>query len=216
MDQGIGLGTVPDWLRRFIESGGIAGAMGMEPAVAPMVRQYQRQQEERPTGPTRPGDPGWQDAVDTAGNFDFTGPIGLGMPLLMGGIKGYHATFDDFDNFDFRKVGETTRGNVTDPDPNSWAMRLARLGAWFADDDVSGAMAAPIVKEAELVGGVREFGSLDELSDFVEAAGGAMKARRSLRGEGFDLVKVADEEFGTNSYVALHPRAIESLRTKRD
>lgn len=136
------------------------------------------------------------------------------VPAMGGMTKAYHATFDDFDKFDFSKVGSFTKWNATDTDPNSWAMRLARLGAWFSRDDLSAAMAAPIVKEADLVGDAREFDSLDELADYIEGAGGAIKARKALRAEGYDLAKVNDEEFGTTSYVALHPRAIEGLKTK--
>lgn len=138
------------------------------------------------------------------------------VPAMGGMVKGYHSTFDDFDKFDFSKVGSFTKGNATDTDPNSWAMRLARLGAWFSADDLSSAMAAPIVKEANLAGEAREFGSLDELADFIEDSGGAIKARKALRAEGYDLAKVADEEFGGTSYVALHPRAIEGMKTKTD
>jgi hypothetical protein len=191
------------------------GLLGM-PSVADQMIAQQRlaEQVQREKGFVGSvSDPRLAEAgMGVAGNFDFTGALPGGM---IGSVKAYHSTFDDFDKFDFSKVGSFTKGNVTDTDPNSWSMRLARLGAWFSGDDISSAMAAPIVKQAELAGKAKSFGSLDKLSSYVERTGGSMKARKALRDSGFDLVKVKDEEFGTTSYVALHPRAIESLETKK-
>lgn len=139
------------------------------------------------------------------------------VPSMGAATRAYHATNVDFDKLDFSKLGRRgspTWDNVTDTDPNSWAMRLARLGAWFSADDISSKVAAPISKQADLHGKAKSFGSLDKLSAYIERSGGSIKARMGLRKEGYDLVKVKDEEFGTTSYVALHPRAVESLTTK--
>jgi hypothetical protein len=75
----MGLGSVPQWLREFIESGGIANAMGMEPFTAKMVRLQEMQKPapgQMPDGPPKPGTPEYDAAVDVASSFDFTGSIG--------------------------------------------------------------------------------------------------------------------------------------------
>ena len=223
----IGLG---DFARGAVE-GAATGVLGAPVDLAALLLSFGGYRHPAPVG----GSQWWRDRVQDAGVYGprtgsvaesageiigslaAPGPDAVPLSHVLGGlglgVKAYHATFDDFDRFDFRKVGRFTRSNATDTDPNSWGMRLARLGAWFGEQNVGPQMAAPIVKQAELEGTIKDFRSLDELADHIAEAGGAMRARSALRREGFDLVRVGDEEFGGTSYVALHPRAIRGLST---
>jgi hypothetical protein len=77
--DGIGLGSVPQWLREFMERGGIAGAMGMEPFAKRLTDLGEMQRARMAggdTAPVRPGTPEYDAAVDVASSFDFTGAVG--------------------------------------------------------------------------------------------------------------------------------------------
>jgi hypothetical protein len=149
----------------------------------------------------------YERAKQVAGNLNFTGT--MGKP----GIPAYHATDQAFDEFDFRKLGRNTLRNQTSLDRDTWAMRLARVGAWFHEgDDIAKKMATEQAKKVNLLGDVKDFGSLDELDAFIQDAGGPLKARKALSDEGYGLLRVKDEEFGGTSFVALSPKAIEKVR----
>lgn len=121
-------------------------------------------------------------------------------------IVAYHASSESFPRFDFRRLGRTTLRNQTSPGRNSWAMNLARLGAWASDSpNIGEAMAADVVRPVRLVGHVLAFDSLEDLEGFVRWQGGPLRARRALLSGGISIVKVDDEEFGSTSYVALSP-----------
>lgn len=111
----------------------------------------------------------------------------------------YHATFDEFDTFDFEKLGSFTAENVVD----DALVETAKMGAWFSERSVAKDMAAPISYEAYLsIDAPADFMGLDHLLGAIEDAGDAEALREQLKEEGYDGIRMQDDEFNTVSWVA--------------
>ena len=127
----------------------------------------------------------------------------------MSGARGYHATWDDFGNPDFSKLGEATLPNVEGSSIEPWAMNLAKSGFWSsATPEVAAKMGAPLTLPFDLSGEMKSYGSLDELETAISNAGGPEQFRRDMIDAGFSHAKVNDEEFGGTSYVTFDPNAL--------
>ena len=123
-------------------------------------------------------------------------------------ITAYHTTYEPFKEYDWSKLGEGTKVNSTDDDPDSWAMTLARIGPWAHQYPLNKEMGYGTSMPVSISGKGKAFGSLDSLHAAVKKTGGVEPFRKSLLTKGFEHVVVKDEEFGKNkSYVALHPGA---------
>jgi hypothetical protein len=126
-----------------------------------------------------------------------------GAPLTV-----YHATTEDFEAFDFSRLGELTRINTNDPE----AIALAELGAWFSDHDVSEAMGVKRVYSANL--SLKNPYSYDDgiwnLAKIVLDEGGPKEFIDNLKRLGHDGIIVSDEEFGGRSFIAFSPDQIKS------
>ena len=164
------------------------------------------------------------------------GKMGGDAPFPKSAVSGpvNHATFTDFDEFDFSRLGSTTGGNAAQPAPRE----SSRLGAWFAERDVRAEMGAPINKQAHLnIERPLEISSEDlhaMLDDIIAEAGEdiiskrisndlyssgdeyggdvAAELRRRLQEQGYDGLKVRDTEFDTTSWVAFDPSQVRMIR----
>lgn len=101
-------------------------------------------------------------------------------------MRAYHATNEQFDEFDFDRLGEFTEANGADED----AVRIARIGVWLSDRPLAKEMGADIQMEVELDMDGWEVAevSLEQLwqgTDIPEA----------------DIYIVEDSEFGCTSYI---------------
>lgn len=122
------------------------------------------------------------------------------------GLKAYHGSHDQFDNYDWSRLGDSTKENVAGLGVEEWATNLARLGPWSHERPLSKAKTGFAHSLPVDVGGKgKSFASLDALERFIRKSGGADPARQKLLAAGFGHVKVVDEEFGGNSYVSLSP-----------
>lgn len=128
--------------------------------------------------------------------------------LAQSEIDAFHATFDEFDEFDWSQLGRLTKENTSGSSVEEWATNLAKLGVWSHERDLSPETGAPISKHVRLTGEVREFGSLDDLEAAIVDAGGPEQLRKKLVDDGVGVVRVEDAEFGGSSYVALSPESI--------
>lgn len=130
---------------------------------------------------------------------------GMSGAKTKGPIRAYHAAYEPFDAYDFSRLGQTTLPNVSGTGVEDYAMNLARVGAWAADKPVNKMMAAGHSLPVDIAGEGVSFKSLDALEKAVRKAGGPDLYRESLLGKGVGHIKVADEEFGVNSFVGLGP-----------
>lgn len=129
-----------------------------------------------------------------------------GAPLVVN-----HATWADFDEFDFGRLGETTDANATD----ELLAQTARVGAWFSSVDLSEQIAAPKNMRAHLsIQSPKHYASLDKLTSAIKRAGGGEALRHSLSEKGFDGIVVRDEEFGATSYVAFRSDQIRRVPSR--
>lgn len=129
-----------------------------------------------------------------------------GAPLVV-----YHATDEDFDAFDFSRLGQRTRQNAT----SEAAAVMAELGAWVNTRDISDATASDIV--LPLYSAIENplsisFEDLWLLADDYESGA---ELRAYLRANGYDGLAVEDTEFGGTSYVAFEPSQIKSIFNPR-
>lgn len=131
---------------------------------------------------------------------------------LKKGVRAFHAAFEPFSEFDFSRLGQTTLPNVSGTDVEDWAMNLARIGAWASDKPVTSQLGAKVTMPVELYGRAKSFNSLDSLEKAVRRAGGPEKFRGNLVSQGFGHIKVADEEFGVNSFIGLGPEFFKILK----
>ena len=117
-------------------------------------------------------------STDLAGLLTLPAAGAEANPDIMGamsGARGYHATWDDFGNPDFSKLGEATLPNVEGTSIEPWAMNLAKsAGFWSsAAPEVAAKMGAPLTLPFDLSGKMKSYGSLDKLETAISNAGGA-------------------------------------------
>ena len=160
----------------------------------------------------------WQGGHPTgAGMLDAIGQMGTAVALGTGGdgaikptmpIRAFHATDEPFPAYDWSRLGQFTRRNVTDADnPESFGMNLAELGPWAHEKPLAKLISQGTDLPVEIGGEGKTFGSLDELHGAIKDAGGPQAFRSDLISEGFGHVKVKDEEFDGYSYIGLTPEA---------
>lgn len=139
------------------------------------------------------------DAVDAA------------MRLVMGGAEtaapkvAYHATQEPFENYDWSRLGQTTKENTSGTSVEDWALALARLGPWSHEKPLSKKIGMRTDLPVMLTGKEREFKSLDHLAKAISRHGGPEALRGKLVSKGYGHVSVNDEEFGGKSYIGLSP-----------
>lgn len=139
--------------------------------------------------------------LNALAGLGMTGAAMLGM-AAPGSVRGYHASFDQFDNYDWGRLGRFTDENSG----SEWADNLARVGPWASSHaDMAERMAVPHTIAVDVSGKAKRYQSLDALEAAVRRAGGPEALRDRLRGSGYGHVRVADEEFGGTSYVGLSP-----------
>jgi len=125
-----------------------------------------------------------------------------GNPLVV-----YHATNADFDIFSARKAGSATKAAGGD----EGSIPMSKIGFWASDHDVSGQMAASIVMPTYMSIANPRTISLRDLFDLANEAGSATKLKRTFTNDGYDGLRVDDDEFGGWSYVAFSPTQIKSV-----
>lgn len=113
-------------------------------------------------------------------------------------ITAHHATDIKFEQFDFARLGEYTAQNATD----ETAIRMARLGAWFADRAINDATAQTYDMTCELDINTPYETTFDALWDTL-ADCEAEDFRAALIRDGYDGIVLKDTEFGCISYIAL-------------
>ena len=146
----------------------------------------------------------WVDAARQYGDAMLMGTTGPSA------VRAFHATSEPFETYDWGRLGDYTSKNITDADnPDSWAMRLARLGPWAHEKPLAGRLFTGTDLPVELSGKGKAYPSLDKLHDAIAKAGGPEKLRALLTDRGFGHVRVKDEEFGGNSYVGLSPETFK-------
>lgn len=130
-----------------------------------------------------------------------------GKPLVVN-----HATWADFDTFDFGRLGETTDSNASD----EGLAQTARVGTWFSSRNLAEDIGATRNVETYLaISNPKKYRTLGALARAAKKAGGGAALRAALSDQGFDGVALADEEFGGTSYVAFHPEQIKSATGNR-
>lgn len=130
-----------------------------------------------------------------------------GDPLIVN-----HATWVDFEAFDFNRLGENTEGNASSAE----LAEAAKIGSWFSNRDVSRDMAAP--KNLELflsIENPKKYASVEEAGRDALDSGGAVHLRERLERQGYDGLQIADEEFGGTSFVAFRATQIKSATGNR-
>lgn len=124
----------------------------------------------------------------------------------------HHATFDEFETFDFNRLGSFTQGNVVD----DALVETARMGAWFSERSVAKDGAAPYSYDAYLnIENPADFNGIDHLMGAIEDAGDAAALKTQLQEEGFDGIRMQDDEFDTVSWVAFGPEQIRRADATR-
>ena len=125
-----------------------------------------------------------------------------GEPLVV-----YHSTDADFEAFSLRRGGERTKAVGGD----EGSVPMSKIGFWASDEDVSGQMGAGTVMPLYMAIENPRVIRLYDLFDLANEAGSAAKLKRMFTDEGYDGLKVDDDEFGGWSYVAFRPEQIKSV-----
>ena len=140
-------------------------------------------------------------------------PVKAGEAMFGAGpVRAYHAAYEPFTEFDFKRLGQATRPNVEGTGVEDWAMALAKLGAWASKEPVASKMAAPYSLPVDVSGKAKAFPSLDALANAIAKNGGPDAYRKKLVDNGFGHVRVKDEEMGTTSFVGLSPDTFKMFR----
>ena len=113
-------------------------------------------------------------------------------------LRVYHATFSDFSVFDEEMLGDLTSSNTDDTD----ALKMAKAGFWFADQDISMSMAANRVMPVFL--------SIKNPKVWRGNFWNLGKNISKIKRDGYDGIIVDDAEFGVRSFVAFSPTQIKS------
>jgi hypothetical protein len=133
------------------------------------------------------------------------------LKLVMGGAEkaapkvAYHATQEPFENYDWSRLGQTTKDNTSGTSVDDWALSLAKLGPWSHEKPLSKKIGMKTDLPVMLTGKEKEFKSLDHLAKAISQYGGPEALRGKLVSKGYGHVSVNDEEFGGKSYVGLSP-----------
>ena len=122
-----------------------------------------------------------------------------------GGKVAYHATQEPFENYDWGRLGQTTKDNTSGTSVDDWASSLASLGPWSHEKPLSKQLGMKTDLPVMLTGKEKKFKSLDHLSQEISRHGGPAALREKLVSQGYGYVSVDDEEFGGKSYVGLSP-----------
>jgi hypothetical protein len=122
-----------------------------------------------------------------------------------GGKVAYHATQEPFENYDWGRLGQTTKDNTSGTSVDDWASSLANLGPWSHEKPISKQLGMKTDLPVMLTGKEKKFKSLDHLSQEISRHGGPAALRGKLVSQGYGHVSVDDEEFGGKSYVGLSP-----------
>jgi hypothetical protein len=122
-----------------------------------------------------------------------------------GGKVAYHATQEPFENYDWGRLGQTTKDNTSGTSVDDWASSLANLGPWSHEKPISKQLGMKTDLPVMLTGKEKKFKSLDHLSQEISRHGGPAALREKLVSQGYGHVSVDDEEFGGKSYVGLSP-----------
>jgi len=139
------------------------------------------------------------------------GIVEQALKLITGGAEtaapkvAYHATQEPFENYDWSRLGQTTKENTSGTSVEDWALALARLGPWSHEKPLSKKIGMKTDLPVMLTGKEREFKSLDHLAKAISRNGGPEALRGKLVSKGYGHVSVNDEEFGGKSYVGLSP-----------
>jgi len=112
-------------------------------------------------------------------------------------ITAHHATDAEFDQFDFTRLGEYTAVNATD----ETAVRMARLGAWFASRSLKDDMVTEHDLTCDLDIANPYATTFDALWDMLSEQD-ADSLRADLEADGYDGIALRDTEFDCTSYVA--------------
>lgn len=124
--------------------------------------------------------------------FEYSEVAENGRPTVV-----YHATDAEFDAFDWSRLGEVTHRNAV----NEWAVESAKIGPWFAERDIAQDMASDRTKRSYLaIENPKEYVSLGALLQDLEDAGNAGELRDTLARQGYDGIKLQDDEFRTVSW----------------
>lgn len=124
-----------------------------------------------------------------------------GRPLVV-----YHATDEQFDAFDFSKLGEYTRQNTDAKE----AAVMAEIGVWTNTEKLSTRTVQKQDMELNLAINNPLVIRFDDLWDLAGQYETGNDLRDALADDGYDGLEVDDTEFGGTSYVAFSPDQIKS------
>ena len=129
-------------------------------------------------------------------------------------LRVYHTTDDEFYIFDRSHLGKTVAGNATD---ELWEA-TAYVGFWFNTQDLQRQMVTS--KTGEFYLSIRnplELGSIEELTELIRDHSTSEDPKAMgeetlnwLQRQGYDGLKITDEEFGGTSWVAFENTQIKS------
>ena len=123
-----------------------------------------------------------------------------GKPLVV-----YHSSDADFSRFAKSKLGSATKGNESSPG----ALGTAKLGFWFSDHPLAERVGRSVEYPVHLAIEYPKEIRLDHLIDLCDERGWRSVLQR-FKDNGYDGLKVDDQEFGGTSYVAFSPTQIKS------
>ena len=122
-----------------------------------------------------------------------------------GGKVAYHATHEPFEDYDWSRLGQSTKENTSGTSVDDWASSLASLGPWSHEKPLSKRLGMKTDLPVTLTGKEKKFKSLDHLAQEISQHGGPAALREKLVSQGYGHASVDDEEFGGKSYVGLSP-----------
>ena len=123
----------------------------------------------------------------------------------------YHATDEEFEAFDFNKLGEYTRRNTNEKE----AAVMAELGVWSNTQPLASKTAQKKDMKLNLsINNPLEI-TFDELWEMSSQHESGEELRNKLIEQGYDGLKVDDTEFGGTSYVAFAPEQIKVIQNEK-
>jgi hypothetical protein len=129
-----------------------------------------------------------------------------------GGKVAYHATQEPFENYDWGRLGQSTKDNTFGTSEEDWALSLANLGPWSHEKPLSKRIGMNTDLTVMLTGKEKKFKSLDHLAQQISQHGGPAAFRKKLVSQGYGHASVDDEEFGGKSYVGLSPEHFNIIK----
>lgn len=125
-----------------------------------------------------------------------------GKPLIT-----YHATNEDFNEFDFNRLGEFTSRNTNEKEPAV----MAGLGAWTNTQPLAEKTVQKYNKKVYMsIKNPLEI-TFNDLWDLAKNYNSGKELRSALLDDGYDGLKVDDSEFGETSYVAFSSDQIKII-----